>query len=385
MARERGMGPEQARHAALLIEAILRNGPRSRSELAEQTGLSRAIVADRIADLVARGILAPDGTLESVRGRRPGANALSGDHGHVLAAVGGFSHIRVAVVDTAQHVLAEEVSDYDLTQAPREVMDQIEASYGRLLARLPGLPPLRAACIGLPTPVAYPSGVLVAPPDIPHWDGFAVSAHVEERLGVPCWTDNEVNLMAVGEHLARGGHPDDMILVKIGRGIGAGIISEGRLHRGAHGSAGDIGHNRVPGSDVLCVCGRVGCLGQTAGTGAWARRGWDIRTGRRLPGEPADGTWEALLQASGTAIGEALAALVNFFDPALIVFGGTVVPGLDLLMATIREAVYANALPLATRHLALERSVAGDGAGVAGAAFTALTGIYHPSRLVVVA
>ncbi len=385
MARERGMGPEQARHAALLVGAILRNGPLSRSELTEQTGLSRAIVADRIADLVARNVLAADGTLDAARGRRPGANALSGDHGHILAAVGGFSHIRVAIVDTSQRVLAEEVSDYDLAQAPFEVMDQIEASYGRLLARLGDAPPLRGTCIGLPTPVAYPQGVLVAPPDLPHWDGFAVSAHFEERMGVPCWTDNEVNLMALGEHLARGCRPDDMILVKIGRGIGAGIISEGRLHRGAHGSAGDIGHNRVPESNVSCVCGRVGCLGPTAGTGAWSRRGWDIRTGRRLPGHPPDGTWEALLHGSGTAIGEALAALVNFFDPALIVFGGTVVPGLDLLVATIREAVYANALPLATRHLALERSVAGDGAGIAGAAFTALTGIYQPSKLVVVA
>lgn len=385
MARERGMGAEQARHAALLVEAILRNGPQSRSELTEQTGLSRAIVADRIADLVARGILAPDGTLEATRGRRPGANALSPDHGHVLAAVGGFSHMRVAVIDTAQRVLAEEVADYDLGRPPAEVMAQIETTYQRLLASLPSAPPLRGACIGLPTPVEYPHGVLVAPPDLPHWDGFAVSAHFEERLGVPCWTDNEVNLMAVGEHLARGGRPDDMIMVKIGRGIGAGIISDGRLHRGAHGSAGDIGHNRVPGSTVACVCGRTGCLGTTAGTGAWMRQGWDVRSGRRLPGQPADGTWEALLRASGTAIGEALAALVNFFDPALIVFGGNVIAGVDLLMATIREAVYANALPLATRHLALERSIAGEGSGVAGAAFTALTGIYQPSRLVVVA
>jgi predicted NBD/HSP70 family sugar kinase len=379
------MGPEQARHAALLVEAILRNGPQSRSELVEQTGLSRAIVADRIADLVARGILAPDGTLESSRGRRPGANALSPEHGHVLTAVGGFSHIRVAIFDTAQRILAEEVADYDLDRAPDEVMAQIEAIYARLLPGIPRVPPLRGVCIGLPTPVEYPHGVLVAPPDLPHWDGFAVSDHFESRLGVPCWTDNEVNLMAVGEHLARGGRPDDMIMVKIGRGIGAGIISDGRLHRGAHGSAGDIGHNRVPGSAVTCVCGRVGCLGTTAGTGAWIRRGWDVRTGRRLPGQPADGTWEALLRASGTAIGEALAGLVNFFDPALIVFGGTVVPGTDLLMATIREAVYANALPLATRHLALERSIAGEGSGVAGAAFTALAGIYQASRLVVAA
>lgn len=379
------MGPEQARHAALLVETILRNGPQSRSELTEQTGLSRAIVADRIADLVARGILTPDGTLESTRGRPPGANALSPGHGHVLAAVGGFSHIRVAVIDTAQRVLAEEVADYDLGRAPADVMAQIERMYARLLASLPKTPPLRGACIGLPTPVEYPHGVLVAPPDLPHWDGFAVSAHFEDRLGVPCWTDNEVNLMAVGEHLARGGRPDDMILVKIGRGIGAGIISDGRLHRGAHGSAGDIGHNRVPGSSVVCVCGRIGCLGPTAGTGAWTRRGWDLRTGRRVPDHRQDGTWEALLRESGTAIGEALAALVNFFDPALIVFGGTIVPGIDLLMATIREAVYANALPLATRHLALERTVSGDGSGVAGAAFTALTGIYQASRLVVVA
>jgi predicted NBD/HSP70 family sugar kinase len=234
--------------------------------------------------------------------------------------------------------------------------------------------------------VGHPDGILVASPDLPHWDGFAVSGHFAERFGVPCWTDNEVNLMAVGEHLARGGHPDHMIFVKVGHGIGSGIISGGRLHRGAHGVAGDIGHNRVPGSDAPCVCGRVGCLGVTAGAEAWIRRGWDAATGRRLEGaDRPDGTREALLRETGTAIGESLAAIVSFFDPALIVFGGSVVSGADVLLATIREAVYANALPLATRDLVLERSIAGDSAGIAGAAFTALSGLFAAPRLVAAA
>ncbi len=381
-------GLERRDEQVRILDTILRRGPMSRSELVIRTGYSRAIIADRIGELIEEGVLEPEPASRSVRGRPAAVNRLAPGYGHVLAAVAGFSHVRIALMDAAQGLIAQEVQDADPRRPARVLVDQVVDGYRRLAAGA-SLPPLRGVCIGLPAPVQYAAGILVAPPDLPHWDGFEMNRAFEHILDVPCWTDNEVNLMAVGEHLARGGQPDDLLFVKIGHGIGTGIIGSGRLHRGADGSAGDIGHNRVPSSTMACACGRTGCLGATAGADAWARRGWDVsgllRERRGLPAAAVGSTNEMphrapldeVMRESGTAIGEALAALVNFFNPALIVLGGSVVLGADLLVATIRQAVYANALPLATRHLRLERSVAEDMAGVTGAAFMAISGVHR--------
>lgn len=397
---EHAMSRERTEQQARLIDAMLRAGPLTRSELMARTGFTRAVVADRVTELSTRGIVESESVPRSARGRPAALNRLAPGFGHVLAAVAGFSHIRIAVFDAAQGLLEQSIEDFDPFAPAGAVVEQVEAAYRESLARCSSAGPLRGICIGLPAPVEHPAGILVAPPDLPHWDGFEVTRAFETRLGAPCWTDNEVNLMAIGEHLARRCQPDDMIFVKIGHGIGAGIVGRGVLHRGADGSAGDIGHNRVPGSTVPCACGRTGCLGVTAGADAWARQGWDVtadvRARRGLPvatdatsrrdGATAsiDGKRPALedvLRTSGTQIGEALAALVNFYNPALVVFGGSVVLQADLLIATIREAVYANALPLATRRLTLERSLAEDMAGVTGAAFTAISGIHHVMEL----
>lgn len=383
-------GPaERDEQQVRILDALLRRGPMSRSQLVRRTGYTRAIVADRISDLVEQGVVESEQTSNSVRGRPAALNRLAPGYGHVLSAVAGFSHVRIALFDAAQGLVAQRVQGLDPSRPAAAIVDQVADCYRRLATEAPVTTPLRGICVGLPSPVQYPAGILVAPPDLPHWDGFEMNRAFERALGAPCWTDNEVNLMAVGEHLARHGRPDDLLFVKIGHGIGTGIIGGGRLHRGADGSAGDIGHNRVPGSTVACPCGRRGCLGVTAGAQAWARRGWDmsglLRERRGLPAGPdADPVSESdhapldvVMRESGMAIGEALAALVNFFNPSLIVLGGSMVLGGDLLIATIRQAVYANALPLATRRLSMERSVAEEMAGVTGAAFMAISGVHH--------
>jgi predicted NBD/HSP70 family sugar kinase len=400
--RSRLLSTEQARHASMIIDVILRSGSQTRADLAECTGLTRSIVSDRVSNLIDLGVLRLSEAATATIGRRPIGISLAPDRGHVLAAVGGFEHLRVGIVDSARRSLAQDAVDFAVAAGPEVAVGQMEELYRRLLAGLSGAGPLLGICIGIPAPVQNPGGLLIAPPDLPNWDGFEVNRYFEERFGAPCWTDNEVNLMAVGEHLTRGGTPLDMIFVKIGRGIGSGIISDGRLHRGADGSAGDIGHNRVPGSTVLCTCSQVGCLGPTAGLEAWLREAERIVRDRPdgvlaaraaeaggtvaaedllFAAEAGDSDARVAIRESGTRVGEALASLVNFFNPAEIVLGGRLGAGSDLFVASLRQAVYARALPIATRNLTLSRSVAKDEAGVTGAAFTALSGLYERSLL----
>src|SRR5699024_9650986 len=106
----------------------------------------------------------------------------------------------------------------------------------------------------------------INPPIMPGWDGFDVPAHLAPLLHAPIFVDNDVNIMALGEHAARWSTVDDLVLVKVSSGIGAGIISDGQLRRGALGAAGDLGHIAVGrGAAVSCRCGNTGCLEAIAG------------------------------------------------------------------------------------------------------------------------
>ena len=121
----------------------------------------------------------------------------------------------------------------------------------------------------MPGPVEFATGRPISPPIMPGWDGYPIRERFAARHGAPVWVDNDVNVLALGEWRSgvAAGH-DDVVVVKIGTGIGAGIISGGRLHRGAQGSAGDVGHIQVTDDPaVICRCGNVGCLEALAGGG----------------------------------------------------------------------------------------------------------------------
>jgi predicted NBD/HSP70 family sugar kinase len=224
------------------------------------------------------------------------------------------------------------------------------------------------------------------------------------RFRAPVWVDNDVNVLALGEWRSgiAAGH-DNVVVVKVGTGIGAGIIADGRLHRGAQGSAGDVGHIQV--SDdraVVCRCGNVGCLEALAGGGAIARDGEAAavsgRSARLREALDRRGAVTAedvaraasfgdpvaveLLQSAGRRIGAMLAGVVNFFNPSLVVIGGGVAQSGDVLLAAIREAVYARSLPLATRDLQIRRSSLGGLAGVIGGSSMVVDQLFARESLV---
>jgi predicted NBD/HSP70 family sugar kinase len=206
--------------------------------------------------------------------------------------------------------------------------------------------------------------------------------------------------MALGERaLAPASAPKDMIFVKIGNGIGAGIVCDGAIYRGATEHAGEIGHTHI-GHDALCYCGNRGCLEAIAGGRAIARQAEEhARAGgsERLAAvlankgslrlsdviravQESDPIAVAIIRESGGAVGRVLAGLVNFFNPSHIVVGGGVAQAGDVLLAAIRQAVYQYALPLSTRTLTIRQSTIGGQVGVLGAALLALDRALEPVR-----
>jgi len=235
---------------------------------------------------------------------------------------------------------------------------------------------------------------------MPGWDGYPVRDRFSGRHGVPDWVDNDVNEIGLGERhdgVARG--HQNVIFIKIGSGIGAGLISAGRLHRGADGSSGDVGHIQVmSGPDIICRCGRIGCLEAVAGGAALGRdgeratvagqslilarllaeRGWIITKDIVEAAAYGDRVSRDLVQRAGRFIGQMVATVVKFFDPSLIVIGGGVAGVGGLLLAAVRQAIYNRSLPLATRNLVIQRSALESWGGIVGAANMVLDEVFTP-------
>lgn len=256
------------------------------------------------------------------------------------------------------------------------------------------------AGIGVPGPVRFPEGVPVAPPIMPGWDGFPVREALSQELGCPVMVDNDVNLMAMGEqHAGVARTVADFLCVKIGTGIGCGIVVGGHVHRGTTGSAGDIGHIQAVPDGRPCACGNRGCLEAHFSGAALARdaveaaqQGLSPELAVRLETHGAltavdvaaaaaagDATCLDLIREGGTRTGQVIAALVSFFNPGLVVIGGGVTGLGHTLLAAIRTQVYRQSLPLATGNLPIVLGELGPTAGVIGGARLISDHLFSPA------
>ncbi|MEU8278479.1 ROK family protein [Microbispora bryophytorum] len=370
--------------------SILRDGrARTRAELVQLTGLSRSAVSQRIDALLHQRLILPGEDTTPSGGRPATAFSFNREARVVLAADLGVTHARIAASDLGGAVLAERAADLPIDRGPEPTLSWVLDTFRELLAECGH--PASDVCgvgVGLPGPVDHESGTAVNPPIMPGWDGFPVPDWLGERLGVPVLVDNDVNIMALGEHWAVYPEVEHLIFVKAGTGIGCGIIAGRRLHRGARGAAGDIGHIRIPTVDqVQCRCGYVGCLEAVAGGAALVARlrdaGLDVADGRDVVRLTKEGNPLAirLVRQGGREVGSALASIVNFFNPTLIVIGGDLVEAGDHLLAGVREMIYGRSLPLATQSLSIRASELGDRAGVTGAAVMVIERILDPETV----
>jgi predicted NBD/HSP70 family sugar kinase len=301
----------------------------------------------------------------------------------------GATHVIVAVTDLSGEVLAEQRLAQDVADGPEAVLDRVVREGLSLLAGAGrAMDDVAGVGIGLPGPVEHATGRPVKPPIMPGWDGFDVVAYVQRSLPVPVLVDNDVNIMALGERTAHWPEHENFLFIKVATGVGSGIISSGMLQRGANGTAGDLGHVRVPrGDDVLCRCGNYGCLEALASGPALAaeldRQGVPAARGSDVLRLVAQGNLQAIqvLRQAGRDVGDVLATVVNLLNPSVIVIGGSLGQAGEHLMAGVREVVYRRSLPLATAHLRIALSMAGDRAAILGASQMVTQHVLSPAAV----
>ncbi len=382
---------------ARLLAQLRDDGPLSRVQLADKLQVSRTTIAAEVTRLAELGLVQEVGRAASRGGRRSTLVDLADDIRFVGIAIGATG-IAVGVTDGRLAVLGTRRRDCDIRSGPEVVLAAALEEVRALLGEH-GVEQVLGAGVGVPGPVDFHRGISVSPPIMPGWDGYPVRDAVSRELGCPVVLDNDVNVLAVGEqHSGVARSAEDFLYVKIGTGIGCGIVVEGELYRGVDGCAGDIGHIRVEDFGPTCACGNTGCLEAFAGGAALARDATAAARAGRSPvlaeiieerGEVTaadvgtavsrgDAQAVQLIRDAGHRVGQVLASLVSFFNPGLIVIGGRVTGLGHALLAEIRGVTYRRSLPLATGNLPIVLSELGDEGGVIGAARMISSSVYAP-------
>jgi len=242
--------------------------------------------------------------------------------------------------------------------------------------------------LSLPGTVDQQRGCSLDSPVMSGWDGVPLEPYLRDLTAAPILVDNDVNVSALAERRGERRNVDDLLLLKLSTGLGAGIISGGVLQRGAIGAAGEFGHNKTPAAAGLpCRCGDTGCLEAVAGGWALVRalqqQGHAVGHIRDVVDLANRGEPEArrLIRESGRHVGEVISGAVNLLNPAMVVIDGSMSGAYDILVAGFREALYGNAIALSTRVLQVVPTTWGDRSGVIGGAALILDRILSPGAI----
>jgi len=376
-----------------MLDSVFWCGGLSRDALANRASFSKTRANATVAGLLDQGLLEEAGLQSSSGGRRPETLRLHHGLGVLLGADLGATGLEVAVLTPDLQVLASHREAADVRRGPGLVLSRVRALMAQLLAQCGKTArDVVAIGIGVPGPVDFETGQLVNPPLMPEWDSFSIRDDLRADYSAPVFVDNDVNLMALGElwRLQRG--LQNFLVIKIGTGIGCGIVCHGEVYRGANGSAGDVGHICVDPHGPRCHCGNLGCVESMAGGPAIAAQAIEAARAGESPmlaavlaergtitpfdvgqaSRAGDAASNAIVQRAGALIGQMLASIVNFFNPSHVFIGGGITRIGPLFLASLRQSVYHRSLALSTRHLEIQYTPLGEQAGVIGAGVLAM-------------
>lgn len=402
--RPRGKGrPRTSETAAPSLVEILNlirsERATTRQALERESELGRAVVADRLQLLSDLGLVDESELGLATGGRAPRLVRFSARRGLVLVATLDQTAIGVGVSDLSGNLLTEHHEAADLTAPASHLAGSLSALFTWCLER--HATPTAPWGISLSVPGTVPTGrdapfLTATPPVLPAWEGFPLVETLTRQFGVPVWIRSSVETMTMGElHAGAGLGLRSMLFIKVGRRIGAGIVCDGQLYRGAQGAAGLIGAlpvvsdgvtgtlDMMAGSDMIQREGRAAAEdGRSPVLADLLRRGAEITPIEvSQAAQVGDAAAAAIFSKSGHLIGQVVATLANTLNPEMIVLSGTLVQTNDNLLAGIREAVYGASHPLVTRDLRIIRSQMGSSAGLVGASRVASEALFAPGFL----
>lgn len=362
-----------------VLNTIRREGPLGRSQIARMTGLSPATVSSLTADLLEQQLVLESETGESSGGRRPILLELNPEGGFVIGIKLTETQVVGALIDLYAEVRAKR-SDPLHGHEPEQVVAAIDGVVAALLKESgAGRERLLGVGVGLAGVVDGAAGVSRQHPYF-GWNDVPLAKLLRERLETRVQIDNDVNALTQAERLYGVGlGVDDFLTVTVGRGVGLGIVIDGRIYRGARGGGGEIGHTVVDPAGPACSCGKSGCLEAYVGEAGLLLAAEQAAEADRLPavasvdellrladeGQPAAAE---ILSEAGRLLGQSLANLIDVLNPAMVLISGEGVRYGDTFFAPLRRAVHEQTMPALRGDAEIRVDPWGDDAWAVGAA-----------------
>lgn len=384
------------KHAALDLIRFTAGGL-SRTELAERMGLTRAALSLIVTDLLKSEVVQETEVRSVPNGRPPVTLEINPERGLVGAIDMGATHMSIALADFTARILKEVEFSIDIKDGPAICLAEANRNLFSLLhSQGLALSDLSSVGVGVPGPVITEAGMVVAPPIMPGWDRYPIRATLEKMWGCPVTLNNDAELGALGEWAYGAGRGEkNLAYIKVGSGIGAGLILNQQIYGGTTGAAGEIGHLTIDENGPLCNCGNHGCLEAFAGGHAIAQQGQMLaKSGKRtvlaeLPldqitahevaeaARRGDLHAQEILRRAGTFIGIAIAGLINLFNPSIVIIGGGVAQVGDIITTPIRQAVRERAMRASEQSVRIVTAMLGRRSLLIGATVQAINVAIH--------
>lgn len=388
-----GADPRAMREAnrRLVLNCIRQQGPLARVTIARRTGLSRTTVSSLVDALLHEGLVR-EGEPQSAPpsgGRRPILVHFNEAAGYVLGVDLGRTHYTVIAADLAAHELARESGPCNTDCGPEATLGLlVDALRAFVAAHQIAWDRVVGIGLGIPGPLDRLRRTLVSPPRMPGWHGVEIDRLLSRELHVPIYIGNDANMGALGESRFGAGRDVEVLTyVKVGTGIGCGLVVAGRVYTGSRGVAGELGHVTLDEDGPLCECGNRGCLETLAGGPAIVAEALDHRPGAEglrdagnagatagasrpandvvdisdvvQAAQAGDIASRAAIERAGERLGIALAGVVNLVNPSLILLDGGVARAGELLIEPIRRAIATRSLAAASDGLRIEQAALG--------------------------
>jgi predicted NBD/HSP70 family sugar kinase len=345
-------------HRSLLLQQLFREGPASRADLARTTGLTRVTVSDLVGELVGEGLLEELGApAESRVGKPPTLVGLAADSSHIVGIdLSADDRMTGAVVNLAGQVRAR----HEIEIAGAKGAEAVDLVH-RLTAALIAMTERPVLGIGVGSPgVVDAGGTVIDAPNLA-WVDTPLATSLADAFGLPVFVANDANTAVLGEHTFGQTGDGGLMVLRVGTGVGAGLVLEGSLLHGHRGAAGEIGHVVVDTGGELCACGRTGCLETILAVPHLRRR-------------LAAGDAVEVLTRVGEQLGAALAPVVGTLNLHELVLSGPQ----ELLDGPLREAadrvIRARTMPVSAEGLVVRTSILGEDVVLVGAAVLVLSG-----------
>lgn len=363
-----------------LLELIRAADGLSRQQLLSTTGMSRATLYERLDTLTRRGYIYEAEPLGSTGGR-PSRKIRFEDRGRVVLAITlGQTHGTVSIADTVGRQLRSFTKTLDVSDPAESVLGPLIREGQALLAQGKN-ETLLGIGVSLPAPVEAGTGHVRHPTTLPGWAADSVVKAVSASWDLPLVVENDARAAGLGE---RRSDAETVVYVKVGTGIGCGIVVEGSILRGAHGAAGDIGHIRMTPDGPLCRCGRRGCLAAYSSGRALSEklsaRGFKNMAAIRAAAGAGDPAVLGALESAAEVLGSALAATVTTLNPDRLVLGGEM-GSMDFFAQQVGERVLADVVDRIGEGLVVETGHQEDVAACSGLATLVMRKIFAPGAV----